>query len=626
MHPKKLRIPLVKLYFGFVMLIIIITFATSCWFSYRNYEVYLELKESAIQTALVKLSYNFEERLHITEYLMNLFANRINCTENYSIENITHNISHHDDLTDIQGNILAWTFISYVDQDLNLVTSGKTGILSQPINVASKRYKLTEHKHDLSLLNNRNILFDKADRGLISQKFIVPTALALIDKTEQFHGYIVAGIRLKLINRFLTKSKEDFISYAILDEDGDFVTSSNSIDLSSSFLKYLKHSIRTSTQQYNEQSIAKKTVKLSNPLKYGDFIYTHYTRVNNYPFYMVIGEKENYYYGEYKKEVIPQIFRNIIIAIVISGLLLFLSYHVVKPIIDLGIKASKISQGLKVQDNKTYISEEFNTLNNLLMQIQEMASKLRSKQQEVVHANKKLKTANSIIRSNISFMTHELQNPNYSVIGHAKLIAAGKNSLSPSQQDALDTIIQSAEYQTSQINYFLNLFKFQHMGKTVKKEYVDIHYIINCAISMLKSLSLDKNIKVYCEIAAGLPYFYCDSIMFSQMLQNLISNAIKYNKNNGSVLISAYIQTNLNNNFLVISVEDTGDGISDADQQKLFRCFERLEKKHEKAKSVIGYGLGLAYVKKCVLAHNGSIKIIRSTIGKGTKFTLKFII
>ncbi len=607
------RIPLLKLYFGFVIIIIVTIFITSGWFSYRNYEVYLDLKDNSLQTQLIKISYDFEERLAITEYLMHLFANRVHTSRDYSLHNIARNIAHQE-ITKMQNNTLSWTFLSYVNSELKLVANGNSGILEKPIDIRGKRPNFI---YDPG--NNNALIFDGVSTGLISLQPIIPTAFALYDKNNNFHGYLVAGIEITLINRMLSRIKEDFITYVILDGDGNFVTSSNHIESDSSLMTYLKQAVKITQQVNTKKSHKHNTLKLPSAFKQGDYIYTHYTRLPNYPFYIVVGERENYYYNDYKKEVVPQIFRNILIGIAISGVLLFLSYHVVKPIMDLSINANKIARGLKVSSTTEYIAEEFNALNSLLMQIHDMASKLRSKQQEVVRANSKLHTANAIIRSNISFMTHELQNPNYSVIGYAKLIAKAAK-LNEVQNDALKMIIQSAEYQATQIDYFLNLFKFQHTGKDIVKEYSDINHILHWAISMLKSIALEKNIRIKCEIAQGLPYFHCDSIMFGQMLQNLISNAIKYNKQDGTILINAYVQENLHQNFLVISVEDEGEGISEADQARLFKRFERLARAHN-----LGYGLGLVYVKQCVLNHDGSIKV-SSQLGQGTKFTLKFLL
>ena len=99
------------------------------------------------------------------------------------------------------------------------------------------------------------------------------------------------------------------------------------------------------------------------------------------------------------------------------------------------------------------------------------------------------------------------------------------------------------------------------------------------------------------------------------MFNNLISNAIKYNKEQGSVNIKIDQQKSL----LEISVSDTGIGLTDEEQNKLFGEFVRI--KNEKTKNIEGSGLGLSILKKLAALYNGSINV-ESEYGKGTTFKI----
>jgi signal transduction histidine kinase len=116
------------------------------------------------------------------------------------------------------------------------------------------------------------------------------------------------------------------------------------------------------------------------------------------------------------------------------------------------------------------------------------------------------------------------------------------------------------------------------------------------------------------DVAEGLPDVYADRNRISQVLTNLISNANKYTPDGGKITI----RVNQTGRYATIDVKDTGIGISEEDQSKLFTQFFRSES--EAVREQTGWGLGLSIVKKMVEAQGGEISCI-SEIGKGSIFT-----
>ncbi len=113
--------------------------------------------------------------------------------------------------------------------------------------------------------------------------------------------------------------------------------------------------------------------------------------------------------------------------------------------------------------------------------------------------------------------------------------------------------------------------------------------------------------------AKGLPLNLKRILKFKQILYNLISNAIKFSPENGVITITA----SCNDEELQVSVKDTGKGISEYDQKKIFHPFVQADTFESKEQE--GTGLGLSLVKKFVELHNGSIWL-ESEVGKGTTF------
>lgn len=146
---------------------------------------------------------------------------------------------------------------------------------------------------------------------------------------------------------------------------------------------------------------------------------------------------------------------------------------------------------------------------------------------------------------------------------------------------------------------------------------IDVHQLISSTVENLQ-LQLDgKNGKVDLQLNAHQPIIKADEVHFSNLIFNLLDNAIKYSKDNLEVKIAT---SNTRKN-LVISIADNGIGMS---RDTVNRIFEKFYRAHTgNVHNVKGFGLGLSYVKAIVDAHKGKIRV-ESILGKGSRFTMEF--
>ena len=143
---------------------------------------------------------------------------------------------------------------------------------------------------------------------------------------------------------------------------------------------------------------------------------------------------------------------------------------------------------------------------------------------------------------------------------------------------------------------------------------VNINEILETVLKRLKPIAENKNIELVFEsfrpVIADV-----DEIKFASVATNLVENAIKYNNTDGTVTVS------LNSDqYFYLKVIDTGIGIAEEDQERVFERFFRVDK--ARARETGGTGLGLAITKDIVLKHHGSIKI-HSKEGEGTTFIVR---
>ena len=210
-------------------------------------------------------------------------------------------------------------------------------------------------------------------------------------------------------------------------------------------------------------------------------------------------------------------------------------------------------------------------------------------------------------------VSHELKTPLQSIIGSAELLENGL--VKPEDQKRfVGNIKNEATRLVSLINDIIRLSQLDEDGGTAT-ESVDLFDIANEVMDVLTVSASKKQVKLClngesCVMNGVRRYLY-------EIVYNLSDNAIRYNKDGGTVLIDLKNK----DGSIVLSVSDTGIGIPTEHQSRIFERFYRVDKSHSKETG--GTGLGLSIVKHAVAYHGGTIKL-ESTPGEGTTITVEF--
>lgn len=199
----------------------------------------------------------------------------------------------------------------------------------------------------------------------------------------------------------------------------------------------------------------------------------------------------------------------------------------------------------------------------------------------------------------LASMSHELRTPMNAVLGFAQLLEM--EDLTENQRDSVGEILTAGHHLLDLINEVLDLAKIEADNLNIKLEKIDLGKALKNCITLVQPLTFKNNIQIIDNTTHWHPIVVADSLLFKQVLLNLISNAIKYNKTDGSVTISCETTAARR---LRINVSDTGKGLSAAQLAKLFQPFERLNAKNS---NIEGTGIGLVISKKLVEAMKGRI-------------------
>ena len=213
----------------------------------------------------------------------------------------------------------------------------------------------------------------------------------------------------------------------------------------------------------------------------------------------------------------------------------------------------------------------------------------------------------------IAEMVHELRTPLASINTASHLLTRPEISAEQSRTMA-ETIQKETSRLSEMASSFLDLARLESGRNQFKVEPVDLKVILDEVLEIMGSRIQEQGLTPEKEFKDPIPEFNGDAGKLKQVIINLVSNAIKYNRPNGKIMIKA----SATKEDIIFSVEDTGNGMLPEHVSSLFQKFYRVPGSEKMAQ---GTGLGLSIVKKIVEGHGGKIEV-ESESGKGTKFTV----
>ncbi len=246
---------------------------------------------------------------------------------------------------------------------------------------------------------------------------------------------------------------------------------------------------------------------------------------------------------------------------------------------------------------------------------EELKSEVESATKDLMQANKKLEKLNEIKSDFVSTVSHELRTPLTSIQGYVSLIYDGDTGhITDEQKEFLGIVKSESERLTRLISDLLDISKIEEGRMQYVFEDFNLLDFINSYKKEVSTMALRKNIEIEIKLPDKLPIIKADPDKIKQIFYNLISNAIKFSKENTKLQISI----KENDEDIQVDVVDYGVGIAKKDHKKLFGKFSQIDSKMTRKAG--GTGLGLAITKNLVESHGGKI-LVKSELGKGSTFS-----
>src|SRR6185503_14537913 len=234
---------------------------------------------------------------------------------------------------------------------------------------------------------------------------------------------------------------------------------------------------------------------------------------------------------------------------------------------------------------------------------------------EIQEKSRQLEVAGQHKSQFLANMSHELRAPLNAILGYTEMMVDGLyGNLPDKAQGVLERVQSNGKHLLGLINDVLDLSKIEAGQLTLATEEYSVADMVATVMSATESLAKAKNIALVSTVPPGLPRGTGDARRLTQVLLNLVGNAIKFT-DEGKVEIRAREQAGR----FKISVIDTGPGIARADQAKIFEEFQQVDNTSTRKKG--GTGLGLSISRKIVELHGGCIAV-ESEVGRGSNFKI----
>lgn len=302
------------------------------------------------------------------------------------------------------------------------------------------------------------------------------------------------------------------------------------------------------------------------------------------------------------------------VAVVGAILAMLLSHSITRRLASLAAAAVRIGEGNLSQPISMKSEDEIGVLADAF---DEMVTQLKSTMDTVEEERRRAEAASSAKSEFLSSMSHELRTPMNAILGFAQVLESDPGEpLSSSQQESVEQILKAGDHLLALINDVLDLARIEAGRLTVSPEVLSLQDVIEETVSILEPLATTRGIEIEDETGnVDHPHVTADRGRLRQVIMNVLTNAIKYNRDSGLVTLDL---EPVNGSLWRLSISDTGEGIPDSMLETIFEPFARLEMHEGQVK---GAGIGLAVTKELLAVMGGSITVT-SELGKGSRFSI----
>ena len=242
-------------------------------------------------------------------------------------------------------------------------------------------------------------------------------------------------------------------------------------------------------------------------------------------------------------------------------------------------------------------------------------SERKKYEQALILAKNKAEAANETKSKFLGHMSHELRTPLNAILGFGQLLEMNSKEFNEDQKDSVKRILDAGEHLLALITDILDLTQIEADKLELHMQDVSVDEVLKESLSLIVNQAEARQLELIDNISSKGYMIRADLLRFKQVLLNMLSNAVKYNHEQGRIRLDSKI---IDEKILRINITDAGEGLTEEDIGRLFVPFERLNT----SMNVNGAGLGLVITKNLIEFMNGTMGV-ESKLGEGSTFWIE---
>jgi signal transduction histidine kinase/ActR/RegA family two-component response regulator len=592
-------------HFAIITKMVFLLTIISCYFFIKSSTNHLESEQiNHIKSTSSNAYRNIYSNISYAKYQLHYVAKQLAKTggNQNKVDKILS--SYKTNINDDFDLVTTWNMYSWINNKDMLTVDGFEGKLNKPINMSHRDYLQITKKYPTKLVYGSTV------KGAISGRHIIPIAIGVIDDYSfRYSGTIVFGVDIeKLSARVEVALIDDLAKFLIIDDNQNIIFKSSHMN-NREARKIIASSDLEDIGADGQQNAGNLFLKIRPMSNIGG------AKKN---LYLIVSNNEEIFADKKKNLIIKNLLAFLTVALVLFLFMARIYYKIVRPVKVLSDYASNIAK----HKHRTIISEDF--LGS--KEFQQLYKTLRSIERhiETEHSLKdQLATSNKRLQSLVKSINHDLRNYIAGIAGLADILEENlKNKNQCAEENA--NLIQMIKSQSQDILSFatslLNNDKIEEeAAKINQNQNFDAKELIENIIFLAQKFIKEQGVEIAIEADTKIPSVLTNKVKFRQILDNLITNAIKYSPKGSKVTITIKQQQK----HLHIKIADNGIGMSKEETDMALGGHGREIAKNNLNKTIDSHGIGLPIVKQAI-DEIGAKMHIESTKGQGTNIELWF--
>ncbi len=562
-NPAKNNYFLLKSYFKFVLATIILGIASASLLIFFIINGNKDNHSQILKKEALNIQKTISESFNYSNKINSYIGKQISEHGTKDLEFILKTFKQADQIQNKNTQLLSWSSFDWVNPNNRQLVNSKVGIRKSPPNMSARQYCKKSPQKPWTLQVSFPVL------GNPSESWVIPAGTGITNENGKYLGAVVVGFNLSELSSMVEQRLNDPVSFVVLDEDMNLIIQSpdNEFEESQNFYKKIDKSIFTTKSSFLKEEITTDNIS-----------YFFYQKFDDYPYIVLTGFNKAFLKKEFNSSILP-----IIIGFVSVTLFFLIILYI------------------------------FKTRILILM-------------------NRERKLRNSLHNINISktklirAASHDLKNYIFGISGLSKLILQDRKKSEIEENEDLK-MIEEISNQSEELMGFVEDLLDTNQNESGgfilgKMQVCDITNLCKRMVILNKNFALENHITLeYLNSSKKNLNIKCDIRRIKQVLNNLISNSIKYSPAETKVIIETLYNKEMDE--VCISVSDSGIGMTEQEiAMALSGDGEKIDKSSLE-KEIDSHGIGMPIIKKLVELHNGRIEI-KSKKNFGTKIRIYF--